>query len=247
MKPKINSRNMTLRNIFTAAIITLASLPAFAKIENHLVCYQDGREVVEDNPLDVVIDVVNNTAFTAFQCDINIPDYLHFVSRDGKYITRGERLTESHQVIETLIDDCKLRVLVYSTSNEPLGADPSSLFIYSVAANNPNLDSEGKTSITNIVFSEVADKGTSVECIEHPFKDLEISSAVTSLDEIGIDKLTIYAQGSNIIILAPASTTLQLTNVAGITTPLHVKAGKNVIPIGTPGVYIVNDTKVVVE
>lgn len=236
---------MTLRNIFTAAIVTMASFSAFAQSETRMVSYQDDM-IVEDKNHDVVIDVSSTINFTAFQCDINIPDYIHFVSQDGKYTTRGARLTESHKVVENLINDNKLRLIVYSTSNEAFKSE-TGLFGYTVAANDPNLDSTGDTTISNIVLSQVTDGDQSIECIEHTLADYTISSAVTSLDEIGIDKLTIYSQGSNIIILSPASTTLQLTNVAGITTPLQVKAGKNVISIGTPGVYIVNDTKVVVE
>lgn len=236
---------MTLRNIFTAAIVTMASFSAFALTETRMVSYQDDM-IVEDKNHDVVIDVSSTINFTAFQCDINIPDYIHFVSQDGKYTTRGARLTKSHKVVENLINDNKLRLIVYSTSNEAFKSE-TGLFVYTVAANDPNLDSTGDTTISNIVLSQVTDGDQSIECIEHTLADYTISSAVTSLDEIGIDKLTIYSQGSNIIILSPASTTLQLTNVAGITTPLQVKAGKNVIPIGTPGVYIVNDTKVVVE
>ena len=83
--------------------------------------------------------------------------------------------------------------------------------------------------------------------MEYKLDNLTISSAVTSVEQVAVDHLTIYAEGSNIIILSPSSTTLQLTNVAGVTSPLAVKAGKNVFPMNTPGVYIVNDTKVLVE
>lgn len=239
---------MTLRNIISAVIITLACAEAWAQSENRLTAYQE-QYIVEDKSKDVTIDVINNVDFTAFQCDINIPDYIHFVTNsDGKYITRGSRLTDSHVVIEKLINDLQLRVIVYSPDNEAFSKEPSSLFIYSVAANNPNLDSSGNTIVNNIIFSQVdTSDPTNVDCVEYKLDNLTISSAVTSVEQVAVDHLTIYAEGSNIIILSPSSTTLQLTNVAGVTSPLAVKAGKNVFPMNTPGVYIVNDTKVLVE
>ena len=239
---------MTLRNIISATIITLACAEALAQSENRLVVYQD-QFIVEDKSKDVTIDIVNNVDFTAFQLDINIPDYIHFVANaDGKYITRGSRLTDSHVVTEKLINDLLLRVIVYSTANDAFASGPGNLFIYSVAANNSELDSEGNTIVNNIIFSQVdTSDPDGVNCLEYKFDDYTISSAVTSVEQVAADSLTIYAEGSNIIVLSPTSTTLQLTNVAGITTPLAVKAGKNVFPMNTPGVYIVNDTKVVVE
>ena len=161
----------------------MACAEAWAQSENRLTAYQE-QYIVEDKSKDVTIDVINNVDFTAFQCDINIPDYIHFVTNsDGKYITRGSRLTDSHVVIEKLINDLQLRVIVYSTDNEAFSKEPSSLFIYSVAANNPNLDSSGNTIVNNIIFSQVdTSDPANVDCVEYKLDKGQLDFALVVRD-----------------------------------------------------------------
>ena len=138
-------------------------------------------------------------------------------------------------------------MIVYSTDNSAFSNDTETLFSYAISAVDPNEDSSSQTRISNIVFSQIDDNADALKCIEHIFSDLTFNTSVSGIDAVNITELKIYASGMHIIVLSPSDTTLQFTTVAGITSTLNVKAGKNIFDVTEPGMYIVGTEKVLVQ
>ena len=213
-------------------------------LSNYLQCA--GTTVDRDEQTTVDIALKNDVDFTAFQCDINIPETVRFVDNEG-IIKASPRLAESHRIIEKKLNDNTLRVIVYSTDNSAFSNDTETLFSYAISAVDPNEDSSSQTRISNIVFSQIDDNADALKCIEHIFSDLTFNTSVSGIDAVNITELKIYASGMHIIVLSPSDTTLQFTTVAGITSTLNVKAGKNIFDVTEPGMHIVGTEKVLVQ
>lgn len=225
-------------------VVAICSLWSANAQTNSLQCA--GTTVSRDEQTTVDIALKNDVDFTAFQCDINIPETVRFVDNQG-IIKASPRLAESHQIIEKKLNDNTLRVIVYSTDNSAFSNDTETLFSYAISAVDPNEDSSSQTRISNIVFSQIDDNADALKCIEYIFSDLTFNTSVSGIDAVNITELKIYASGMHIIVLSPSDTTLQFTTVAGITSTLNVKAGKNIFDVTEPGMYIVGTEKVLVQ
>lgn len=225
-------------------VVAICSLWSANAQTNSLQCA--GTTVSRDEVQTVDIALKNDVDFTAFQCDINIPETVRFVDNEG-IIKASPRLAESHRIIEKKLNDNTLRVIVYSTDNSAFSNDTETLFSYAISAVDPNEDSSSQTRISNIVFSQIDDNADALKCIEHIFSDLTFNTSVSGIDAVNITELKIYASGMHIIVLSPSDTTLQFTTVAGITSTLNVKAGKNIFDVTEPGMHIVGTEKVLVQ
>ena len=235
--------NINFRFGITLAIAFCSLIGASAQ-SNYLQCA--GTTVDRDEQTTVDIALKNDVDFTAFQCDINIPETVRFVDNQG-IIKASPRLAESHQIIEKKLNDNTLRVIVYSADNSAFSNDTETLFSYAISAVDPNEDSSSQTRISNIVFSQLDNSADTPNCVEHIFDDLTFNTTVSGIDAVNITELKIYASGMHIIVLSPSDTTLQFTTVAGITSTLNVKAGKNIFDVTEPGMYIVGTEKVLVQ
>lgn len=235
--------NINFRFGITLAIAFCSLIGASAQ-SNYLQCA--GTTVDRDEQTTVDIALKNDVDFTAFQCDINIPETVRFVDNEG-IIKASPRLAESHRIIEKKLNDNTLRVIVYSTDNSAFSNDTETLFSYAISAINPDEDSSSQTRISNIVFSQLDNSADTPNCVEHIFDDLTFNTTVSGIDAVNITELKIYASGMHIIVLSPSDTTLQFTTVAGITSTLNVKAGKNIFDVTEPGMYIVGTEKVLVQ
>ena len=224
--------------------IAFCSLIGASAQSNYLQCA--GTTVDRDEQTTVDIALKNDVDFTAFQCDINIPETVRFVDNEG-IIKASPRLAESLRIIEKKLNVNTLRVIVYSTDNSAFSNDTETLFSYAISAVDPNEDSSSQTRISNIVFSQIDDNADALKCIEYIFSDLTFNTSVSGIDAVNITELKIYASGMHIIVLSPSDTTLQFTTVAGITSTLNVKAGKNIFDVTEPGMYIVGTEKVLVQ
>ena len=208
--------NINFRFGITLAIAFCSLIGASAQ-SNYLQCA--GTTVDRDEQTTVDIALKNDVDFTAFQCDINIPETVRFVDNEG-IIKASPRLAESHRIIEKKLNDNTLRVIVYSTDNSAFSNDTETLF---------------------------SDNADALKCIEHIFSDLTFNTSVSGIDAVNITELKIYASGMHIIVLSPSDTTLQFTTVAGITSTLNVKAGKNIFDVTEAGKDTVGTEKVLVQ
>lgn len=248
---------MTTRQYITSAVVALAAAFSFGATAQT-------TETVSFVSSDITLDYYRNYVgiyfnpntgmeITAFQCDITIPESEHFLADDnGKYITGGSRLTATHVIEEQLLSDHTLRVIIYSTDNAVFTTESTALFSYTIesdkASTGETVEETITTNVTNILMTELtAGDDNTAEIVELVNKDYDFTNIMTSVGEITADKLIIYAQGSDLIVISPKADTLQMVNAGGVTTPIAVSAGRNVFNIDVPGVYIVNSTKVIIE
>ena len=105
-------------------VVAICSLWSANAQTNSLKCA--GTTVSRDEVQTVDIALKNDVDFTAFQCDINIPETVRFVDNEG-IIKASPRLAESHRIIEKKLNDNTLRVIVYSTDNSAFSNDTETL------------------------------------------------------------------------------------------------------------------------
>ena len=128
------------------------------------------RFYIEDftiNPgetLTVSILLDNETAYTAFQCDLYLPDGLSVEQEDGDYIfDLTNRKGRDHIIASQTQAEGAIRVISYSPSIKAYNGNSGALVTFNMTASS---DFEGPASILlkNILF-------TTVSGIEVPFPD----------------------------------------------------------------------------
>ena len=128
----------------------------------------------ETSTVSIMLD--NETAYTAFQIDIYLPEGLTVEQEDGDYIfDLTSRKGRDHNISSQLQVDGSIRVISYSPSIKAYSGNSGALVTFSVTASS---DFEGPASILlkNILFTTVAG-------IEIPFADesCTVTTPVTSL------------------------------------------------------------------
>ena len=140
------------------------------------------RFYIEDftiNPgetLTVSILLDNETAYTAFQCDLYLPDGLSVEQEDGDYIfDLTNRKGRDHIITSQIQAEGSIRVISYSPSIKAYSGNSGALVTFNMTASS---DFEGPASILlkNILF-------TTVPGIEVPFADetCTVTQTATSL------------------------------------------------------------------
>lgn len=128
------------------------------------------RFYIEDfniNPgetLTVSILLDNEAEYTAFQCDLYLPEGLSVEQEDGDYIfDLTNRKGRDHMITSQAQADGSIRVISYSPSIKPYSGNNGALVIFNLAASS---DFEGPATILlkNTLF-------TTVGGIEVPFAD----------------------------------------------------------------------------
>ena len=135
--------------------------------------------------LTVNILLDNETAYTAFQCDLYLPDDLSMEQEDGDYIfDLTNRKGRDHIITSQIQAEGAIRVISYSPSIKAYSGNSGALVTFNMTASS---DFEGPASILlkNILF-------TTVSGIEVPFADetCTVTHTATSLrgdvDEDGL-------------------------------------------------------------
>ena len=124
----------------------------------------------------VSILLVNEAEYTAFQCDLYLPEGLSVEQEDGDYIfDLTNRKGRDHMISSQLQVDGSIRVISYSPSIKAYSGNTGALVTFNVTASS---DFEGPASILlkNILFTTVAGN-------EVPFADeiCTVTTPVTSL------------------------------------------------------------------
>lgn len=110
--------------------------------------------------LRVSILLDNETAYTAFQTDLYLPDGLTVEQEDGDYIfDLTSRKGRDHNIASQIQADGAIRIMSYSPSIKPYSGNSGALVTFSIMANE---DFSGPVSILlkNVLFTTTA--GTEV-------------------------------------------------------------------------------------
>ena len=114
----------------------------------------------------VSIMLDNETAYTAFQCDLYLPDGLSIEQEDGDYIfDLTDRKARDHNIASQIQVDGAIRVMSYSPRINAFKGNSGALVTFNVMASD-NFNGPTILLISNILF-------TTTEGIEIPFADEE--------------------------------------------------------------------------
>ena len=176
------------------------------------------------------LGLTNAANYAAAQFDLVLPQDVTVAD------VRMASQNGSHQVSFREQKDGRVRVLVFSPANTTF-ADGQSLIEIQL-----NGFTEGEIEVTNA--SVVRKDGDNIS--EQAADGCVISNASSAVAGISADALKVGAEGRNIVIIAPQSATVILSDITGRSTTISVEPGRNVIPVAA-GIYFVNTKKIVIR
>ena len=176
------------------------------------------------------IGLTNVSDYTAAQFDIVLPEGVTVAD------VRLSNQSTSHQVMFNEMENGLIRVLAYSPVNANFTDGQSFIELQLNGVN------YGDIVLTNA--SVVRNESDNFS--EFPAEGCIIYGAISSINGVGTDELIISVENCNIVITAPKSTTVILSDILGRSSVISVEAGRNVIPV-VPGIYLVNNKKLVIR
>ena len=101
----------------------------------------------------VPIALINDTAFTACQMDIHLPDALSMQNANGDYaITLSSRFSSSHIITANRVSNGSIRVVIYSLSNAAISGNAGDLLYLNITALS-SFNEVSQIQIDNIRFT----------------------------------------------------------------------------------------------
>ncbi len=190
---------------------------------------------------DIEICMANSAAYTAFQCDIYLPEGLSFLVEDDEYIVDlSDRKSRSHTIATSLQPDGALRVVAFSSKNANFTGNDGALMILPIVAGE-NVGSDLEMSVKNNLFVS--------ENVEYTFPEItaKINNS-TSVANISSDNDTqIYVDGHTLYIATASTGQMQLYTIDGRSTTLKLSQGLNSFNIENKGIYIIDGHKIVIK
>lgn len=191
---------------------------------------------------EVEVCLANSIPYTAFQCDVYLPEGLNFYEEGGEYfVDLSSRKSRSHSIGGNLQSETgALRVVSFSQKNANFSGNDGALFYLTITASEDMPEGPLEMSIKAISF--VSDNG------EYDFPECTAAiNAATGASLTKADGMSIYAEGNLLHIDSPRTCTVPMTTVDGRTTVLQVAEGSNTFTVGAPGLYIVGRSKVAIK
>lgn len=190
---------------------------------------------------DIEICMANSAAYTAFQCDIYLPEGLSFLVEDDEYIVDlSDRKSRSHTIATSLQPDGALRVVAFSSKNANFTGNDGALMILPIVADE-NVGSDLEMSVKNNLFVS--------ENVEYTFPEItaKINNS-TSVGNISSENDTqIHVDGHTLYITTPSTGQMQLYTIDGRSTTLKLSQGLNSFNIENKGIYIIDGHKIVIK
>lgn len=191
---------------------------------------------------DVEICMANSAAYTAFQCDIYLPEGLNFLVEDDEYIVDlSSRKNRSHTIATNLQPDGALRVVAFSSKNSTFTGNDGALMILPIVASENLPGGTLEMSVKNNLFVS--------NNVEYEFDDVTAKiNDVTMVDNVAVDSdFDIYTVGRTLYVNSPKATQLPLVAIDGRAIILEVEEGLNIYSIDNAGVYIINNQKIIIK
>jgi hypothetical protein len=199
----------------------------------------------ESEAVDVILK--NSMEYTAFQCDIYLPDSLLQIAKNakGKYmIALTDRKSDTHVVSSALQEDGAVRVVVYSSDNDVFTGTDGAILSITFKADSTIMNGTYTANIKNIRLSDV--NANEFLASDNTFV-ITVTDGRTSIGGIHSSAMKVYAEGRTLHIDSPDATSVQMVSSDGIVSYLSVSAGSNTFNIENAGLYIINHQKVVIR
>lgn len=211
--------------------------------------YIDDLEIKAGETVTLEVKMKNDEPFISFHSEIVLPEGLHFVEEDGEYwvdLASG-RKTRSHTIASRLQPDGRLRVVSYSSSNSAFKGNDGTLFTVEVKADSDFDDT--KPSEIKLENNYIVNRDeTKVTDYDVPDWTAIVNPSTSSIDRVGENPARIYVTDGNVLnIESPVAGSVNLVAIDGASRRLDVAAGHNAFVIDRPGIYIVNNAKVVIR
>lgn len=211
--------------------------------------YIDDLEIKAGETVTLEVKMKNDEPFISFHSEIVLPEGLHFVEEDGEYwvdLASG-RKTRSHTIASRLQPDGRLRVVSYSSNNSAFKGNDGTLFTVEVKADS-DFDDTKPSEIkleNNYIVNRDETKATDYDV---PDWTAIVNPSTSSIDRVGENPARIYVTDGNVLnIESPVAGSVNLVAIDGTSRRLDVAAGHNAFVIDRPGIYIVNNAKVVIR
>lgn len=225
----------------TASVKNVAILPMEVAPEGDKI-YINDFTISAGETKDVEICMANSAAYTAFQCDIYLPEGLSFLVEDDEYIVDlSDRKTRSHTIATNLQPDGALRVVSFSSKNSTFTGNDGALMILPIVASENLPGGTLEMSVKNNLFVSNNE--------EYEFDDVTAKiNDVTMVENIAINSdFDIYTVGRTLYVNSPIAAQLPLVAIDGRAIILDVAEGLNIYSIDNAGVYILNNQKIIIK
>ncbi|MBQ4008539.1 MAG: hypothetical protein II603_08375, partial [Muribaculaceae bacterium] len=170
------------------------------------------------------LDLSNGQPMAAFQLDLKLPDGVTYESAS---VTDRTALLN---VLDGTLPDGTVRLVVSAPSIDDIKAGNGEVLNITLKG---NPTASGMALFDNITLAERSLNSYELEPMTVPFTPTAIDDVVT------YNEVRIYPENGCIVIESPYAGTAQLVLLNGISSPLDVKAGRNVYPVGKNEYYIV--------
>lgn len=211
--------------------------------------YIDDLEIKAGETATLEVKMKNDEPFISFHSEIVLPEGLHFVEEDGEYWVdlASARKTRSHTIASRLQPDGRLRVVSYSSNNSAFKGNDGTLFTVEVKADS-DFDDTKPSEIkleNNYIVNRDETKATDYDV---PDWTATVNPSTSSIDRVGENPTRVYVTDGNVLnIESPVAGVVNLVAIDGTSRRLDVAAGHNAFVIDRPGIYIVNNAKVVIR
>ena len=191
-------------------------------VDNCNVEMNASMEQAENGNYIVYVRLNNDIEFTALQMDIVLPQ--------GMTLTEAsltDRATRNHQMDVALMGDGRYRLIAASSTCKAFKDCEGAVLVLVL-----NGDATGLACLTDIELSTPDVRAFHVDSINLDF-------STTGIMPISNDSINIYGENNSIIVESPVNGTAQIVLSNGMSTTIHIKAGRNIHPSPATGIIIV--------
>ena len=236
----------------TATIDVILERPSAARSAQRAAAASDDKVFIDDFQMgngqqkNVSLRLTNTGLYTAFQCDIVLPEGLTVAENDqhAPMVNISSANAQNHIVQANYIGNGALRLLVMSMSNQPFAGNDNDVVSLTIEAGGET--GQKVISIENVRLVNVENRTESTATSTQATVD--IVDAATGISQAAQgDDLKVSVNGHEIIVQANGDASLRLVSADGKQRVLKVSAGTNSFLIPQSGVYVLQGRKIVIK
>ncbi len=201
-------------------------------------------EMEEGSRKTIEVVLENSRSYSAFQCDIKLPESIAFATDEsGKPIlSLTDRRSNSHALFSSILENGSLRIVAVSMNNDSFNDNEKAILKIDFEALSAVATESLEISNIRMVESETGAEFT----LDNSYASIVLHSP-TSLNSLSSDRLEVWTEKNWLVISSPVQQTLRIIAADGKSMMYEVTTGENRFYFDKPGLYIVEDKKVVIK
>lgn len=249
----VNNDGIITVSDVTATIDIIMERPAAAsRSAQRVAAASDDKVFIDDFQVaggqqkNVNLQLTNTGLYTAFQCDIVLPEGLTIAENDQHVpmVNISSANAQNHMVQANYVGNGALRLLVMSMSNKPFAGSANDVVSLTIEAGETL--GQRVISIENVRLVNVESRTESTASSTQATVDI-VDAATGIRNAAQGDDLKVSVNGHEIIVQANGDASLRLVSADGKQRVLKVTAGTNSFLIPQPGVYVLQGRKIVIK